>query len=210
VRINQTLFLCLMLTTTAARADLMLDVTAPYTAVPAGPAVTITVPGFDPTLGRLDRVLFDYSIAPDILDVSSPTFVFMTFKYVFFGPAGGNLNTTDDATNGVFPDGPSDTPGIVREVIEIRPLTHPTEPLPPLGPIPLVGWTTPTVPITLRVFNIFNEPLPPFTGTTSGEFVVRYVYEPAAVPTPEPPTLVTALLGLTGIGGWWALRRRAA
>jgi hypothetical protein len=208
VHINHALLLCLMLAT-GARADLTLDVTAPYTAVPAGPAVTITVPGFDPTLGHLDRVLFDYSIAPDILDVSASNFVLMTFKYVFFGPVGGNLNTTDDATNGVFPDGPSDTPGIVREVIEIRPLTHPTEPLPPLGPIPLVGWTAPTVPITLRVFNIFNEPLPSFTGTTSGEFVVRYVYAPAAAPTPEPPTLVTALLGLVGAGGWW-LRRKVA
>jgi hypothetical protein len=192
-----------------ARADLMLDVTAPYSAVPAGPAVTITVPGFDPALGHLDRVLFDYSIAPDILDVSASSFVIITFKYLFFGPTVGILNSTDSANNGVLPDGPSDSPGIVREVIQIRPLTQPTEPLPPLDPISLVGWTAPTVPIRLSVISAFGEPLPSFTGITSGEVVVRYVYAPAAAPTPEPPTLVTALLGLVGAGGWW-LRRKVA
>jgi hypothetical protein len=216
VRINASLLLCLTLAT-GARADLMLDVTAPYTAVPGGPAVTIAVPGFDPALGTLRHVSFGYGPNADPLTIalndpaSGPLSAIPTVG-LRFTRAGAALNTFSDS---------NDVLGFLT--LTATPVTLGTHAEPPgvsdpdAGRIPLNLWAGASVPIalvaTLFDFNNLNTSAPPpfsvTAGTATGVATVRYVYAPAAAPTPEPPTLVTALLGLVGAGGWWIWRKAA-
>jgi hypothetical protein len=217
VRINHVLFLCLTLVPAAARADLMLDVSAPFSAVPGGAPTTFNVPGFDPALGHLNRVSFGYGSNFDPLTIalndpaSGPLFAIPTVG-LHFTRIGAPLNTFSDS---------NDVLGFVT--LTATPVTLTTHAEPPgvsdpdAGRIPLNLWAGASVPIalvaTLFDFNNLNTSAPPpfsvTAGTATGVATVRYVYAPAAAPTPEPPTLVTALLGLVGAGGWWIWRKAA-
>jgi hypothetical protein len=213
VRINASLLLCLTLAT-GARADLMLDVSAPFSAVPGGAPTTFNVPGFDPALGHLNRVSFGYGSNFDPLTIAlndpaaGPLFAIPTVG-LRFTRAGAALNTFSDS---------NDVLGFVT--LTATPVTLGTHAKPAgvsepdAGRIPLNLWAGASVPIalvaTLFDFNNLNTSAPPpfsvTAGTATGIATVRYIYTPAV---PEPPTLVTALAGLVGAGGYLMLRRAA-
>jgi hypothetical protein len=214
VRINHAFLLCLTLAT-GAHADLMLDVSAPFSAVPGGAPTTFNVPGFDPALGLLNRVSFGYASNFDPLTIalndpaSGPLFAIPTVG-LHFTRIGAPLNTFSDSNDVLGFLTLTATPVTLTTHAELAGVGDPDA-----GRIPTNIWAGASVPIalvaTLFDFNNLNTSAPPpfsvTAGTVTGVATVRYVYTPAV---PEPPTLVTAILGLTGIGGWWALRRRAA